>query len=173
MITLTCAELDRVVGPSRLPTWHDEANLPYIRALIKEMHRWAPIGSICIHHAIDRTDVYKGQLIPKGTIVFPNLPALNRSPERYENPEEFAPERFLGDNQDASSSAVDPDYRKRDHFHYGFGRRLCQWIFVAEAGLFIVISRVLWGFEIEKVPGAPQLEMGSKIGKSSNSLHFS
>ncbi|KAJ2989358.1 hypothetical protein NUW58_g3507 [Xylaria curta] len=37
-------ELDRVVGPSRLPTWRDEVNLPYIRALIKEVHRWAQPG---------------------------------------------------------------------------------------------------------------------------------
>ena len=39
-------ELDRVVGPDRLPTWEDESSLPYIRSLIKEVHRWGPIGSL-------------------------------------------------------------------------------------------------------------------------------
>lgn len=39
-------ELDSVVGRERLPTWDDERNLPYLRALIKEVHRWAPIGCI-------------------------------------------------------------------------------------------------------------------------------
>jgi cytochrome P450 len=41
-------ELDRVIGRSRLPTWEDEANLPYIRAFVKEQHRWrtvAPLGN--------------------------------------------------------------------------------------------------------------------------------
>ena len=30
-------ELDRVVGSSRLPTFEDEKNLPYIRAIVKEV----------------------------------------------------------------------------------------------------------------------------------------
>jgi cytochrome P450 len=30
-------ELDRVVGASRLPTFKDEKNLPYIRAIVKEV----------------------------------------------------------------------------------------------------------------------------------------
>jgi hypothetical protein len=41
-------ELDRVVGRSRLPTWDDEPKLPYIRAFVKEQHRWrtvAPLGN--------------------------------------------------------------------------------------------------------------------------------
>ena len=37
-------ELDRVVGQDRLPTWADEKNLPYIRAIIKEQHRWRTIA---------------------------------------------------------------------------------------------------------------------------------
>jgi cytochrome P450 len=30
-------ELDRVVGSSRFPTYGDEKNLPYIRAIVKEV----------------------------------------------------------------------------------------------------------------------------------------
>ena len=37
-------ELDRVIGQDRLPTWADEPNLPYIRAIIKEQHRWKTIA---------------------------------------------------------------------------------------------------------------------------------
>ena len=102
------AELDRVVGASRLPEWNDEMALPYVRAVIKEVHRWAPIGNLGVPHATSKADVYDGGLIPRGTIVFPNLTSLSRSPEVYENPDAFAPERFLGDYQDASSSALDP-----------------------------------------------------------------
>jgi cytochrome P450 len=138
-------------------------SLPYVRAVIKEVHRWAPIGSLGVPHATISDDKYHGRLIPKGTVVFPNLTALSRSQERYKNPDVFDPDRFLGDDADASSSAVDGDYRKRDHFHYGFGRRLCQGIFVAEASLFIVVSRVLWGFYITPDPTAPPLEMNEKM----------
>lgn len=40
-------EIDRVVGPSRLPDFNDEPSLPYISALVKEALRWnmvAPLG---------------------------------------------------------------------------------------------------------------------------------
>jgi cytochrome P450 len=157
-------ELDRVVGTERLPTWEDETSVPYIRALIKEVHRWAPIGSLGIPHATTKDDIYDNQKIPAGTIVFPNLTALSRDEHRYQNPNLFDPDRFLGDDLDASASALHPDYEKRDHFHYGFGRRLCQGIFVAEASLFIVISRVLWAFDISPVEGAPPLDMDDKMG---------
>jgi hypothetical protein len=41
-------ELDRVIGQDRYPTWADEPDLPYIRAMIKEQQRWrtiAPVGT--------------------------------------------------------------------------------------------------------------------------------
>lgn len=155
-----------VVGSSRLPGWEDESSLPYVRALIKEVHRWAPIGSLGIPHATTKADVYEGRTVPKGTIIFPNLTALSRDSDRYEKADEFLPERFLGDDLDASASALHPDHNKRDHFHYGFGRRLCQGIFVAEASLFIVVSRTLWGFDIKPREGEPRLDMDSKISKA-------
>ena len=35
------AELDSVVGRSRMPTFDDESSLPYLQALIKEIMRYA------------------------------------------------------------------------------------------------------------------------------------
>ncbi len=158
-------ELDRVVGSSRLPTWEDEINLPYLRATIKEMHRWAPIASLGFPHATSEEDWYLGHYVPQGTIVIPNIPALSRDPQVYEDPESFCPERFLGNDLNAAASAKNPDFRKRDHFHYGFGRRFCQGIFVAEASLYIAVARVIWTFAISIQPGAPPLDMGDKFGK--------
>jgi cytochrome P450 len=40
-------EIDRVVGTDRLPTFDDEAKLPYVSALSRETFRWqqvAPFG---------------------------------------------------------------------------------------------------------------------------------
>ena len=37
-------ELDRVVGADRPPTFLDEPNLPYVRAIVKEVLRWRPIN---------------------------------------------------------------------------------------------------------------------------------
>ena len=37
------AEIDRVIGNDRLPTLADMPNLPYTRALVKEVFRWNPV----------------------------------------------------------------------------------------------------------------------------------
>ena len=48
------AEIDAVVGPNRLPDFHDRPSLPYINAVVKESSRWnlvLPFGTaICYHH---------------------------------------------------------------------------------------------------------------------------
>jgi cytochrome P450 len=49
------AEIDAVIGPNRLPDFHDRPSLPYIDAILKELKRWnlvAPLGRlfVIIHH---------------------------------------------------------------------------------------------------------------------------
>jgi len=43
-------ELDRVIGKSRLPTFGDEKDLPYIRAIVKEVLRWRPTVNSGVAH---------------------------------------------------------------------------------------------------------------------------
>jgi hypothetical protein len=37
------AEIDQIVGNSRLPDFSDEAALPYVQAVLKEALRWHPV----------------------------------------------------------------------------------------------------------------------------------
>ena len=37
------AEIDALTGGSRLPTFGDRENLPFIEAILKELHRWNPV----------------------------------------------------------------------------------------------------------------------------------
>ncbi|KAI4256950.1 MAG: hypothetical protein L6R42_005934, partial [Xanthoria sp. 1 TBL-2021] len=156
-------ELDQVVGPNRLPTWEDKSLLPYTTSLIKELHRCCGIGGLGVPHATTKDDFYRGRLIPKGAAVIPNLTALHQDEELYPNPDVFEPERFKGHDLDSASSAIQPDYIHRDHFNYGFGRRLCPGIHLAEQSLYIVISRILWAFDIRKKAGC-SLDMSAKSG---------
>ena len=40
-------ELDRVIGSSRLPSWDDRSDLPYIRGIVEETLRCATTPLIC------------------------------------------------------------------------------------------------------------------------------
>lgn len=66
-------ELDAVVGPHRLPDFNDRDALPYVCAVIKECMRWHAIAPLGIPHRLVQDDEYRGYLIPKGTLVIPNI----------------------------------------------------------------------------------------------------
>lgn len=65
-------ELDRVVGPDRLPTFDDEKDLPYVRAIVKENMRMYPPNKLGMHHATSQDDWYNGHFIPAGSLVILN-----------------------------------------------------------------------------------------------------
>ncbi|KIX99130.1 uncharacterized protein Z520_04706 [Fonsecaea multimorphosa CBS 102226] len=147
------AEVDRVVGEDRLPTWEDEANLPYLRAMIKELLRTRPPNKFGMQHYTTEDDWYKGYFIPKETVVVLNWWAINYDPSHWDRPDEFMPERFLGYDLPAASYINIADPNQRDHFSYGAGRRVCPGVHVAEKSLFLNIARVLWAFNISKKTG--------------------
>jgi cytochrome P450 len=67
------AELDAVVGPARLPTLADRAQLPYLGALLTELLRWAPVAPQALPHAANADGTFRGHFIPKGAIVIANV----------------------------------------------------------------------------------------------------
>jgi cytochrome P450 len=145
-------EIDRVVGPNRLPTMDDEMDLQYIRGIVKETLRWFPTTILgAVPHAVTRDDEYMGYLIPKGAGVLNNVYTIHMDPARHPNPRQFDPLRYKDDFLTAADSAANPDGTKRDHFTFGAGRRICQGMHVADRSLFLGVSRMLWGFNIRPV----------------------
>ncbi|KDQ64911.1 hypothetical protein JAAARDRAFT_188186 [Jaapia argillacea MUCL 33604] len=150
---LAQSELDRVVGPDRLPSFLDRENLPYVDAVLKEVLRWAVVTPRGGPHSSLEDDVHDGYYIPKGTIVIPNVwqvlqprnlrePALDILPTSgpFQNPMEFNPDRFLGKNPEKDPS----------QFVFGFGRRICPGIHLADSSMFISIAMMLAVFNISK-----------------------
>lgn len=141
-------ELMAVVGPDRAPTFKDMQSLPYIRACVKEMLRINPVLAPGIRHFTDADVVYKEHIIPKGTILLANTAFLHYDPERFEEPFEFMPERYLEHNLYSSEYAAMSDPYKRDHFTFSTGRRTCPGARLAENSLDIALANMLWAFEI-------------------------
>jgi cytochrome P450 len=143
-------ELDQVVGSSRSPTWDDEANvrtpfryravlrqpavtkilptvcfvqLPYCRALLKEVLRWRPVAVLGgTPHASTEDDIYDGYSIPKGSTILCNTWAIHRDPAYFPEPDLFRPERYL---EDPRESGAMPYPQKAGHSAFGWGRRIC------------------------------------------------
>ncbi|KAF7375542.1 putative monooxygenase [Mycena sanguinolenta] len=65
-------EIDRVIGPDRLPVIQDRASLPYVRALMAEVFRWHPAVPLGIAHALTQDDIYDGMHLSKGSVVITN-----------------------------------------------------------------------------------------------------
>ncbi|KAJ1310605.1 hypothetical protein OPQ81_009136 [Rhizoctonia solani] len=133
------AELDNLIGYSRLPLMEDRHQLPYVNRLIQELLRWCPVLPTGVPHATTDDDIYQGFRIPKGAIVFANIWAMSRNENVYRNPEKFDPDRFL-----------DPSVPSCPVF--GFGRRECPGNHFAESSIFIIIASLLavFNFRIPK-----------------------
>ncbi|KIW28517.1 uncharacterized protein PV07_08176 [Cladophialophora immunda] len=140
-------ELDTVVGRERLPDFSDRGNLPYITAVVSELHRWASATPLAFFHATSHSDTYRGSTIPKSTMVIPNTYAVHYSDEYFPNPSAFLPGRWLprDDPRHVLNGAKTPN-----HLAFGVGRRECPGRHVADSSLFIVISRILWAFDIDR-----------------------
>ncbi|KAH6634374.1 putative O-methylsterigmatocystin oxidoreductase [Chaetomium sp. MPI-SDFR-AT-0129] len=158
-------ELMRVVGPERLPTLADMPSLPYIRACVKEMLRMNPILAPGIRHYADEDVVYKGHVIPKGTVLLANTAFLHYDPNRFEKPFEFMPERYLEHRLYSSEYAAMSDPYKRDHFTFSTGRRVCPGARLAENGLDIALACMLWAFEV-RPPLVNGAEVAMELGEN-------
>ncbi|KAH9058135.1 cytochrome P450 [Lactarius vividus] len=142
------AELDSVVGRTRIPTFSDFQRLPYIRAMVKEMLRWRPMDPLGLPHRSTEDDWYNGMFIPKGTTMIVNVWHLNRDPTIYgADAAHFNPARFLDVNGEVAPGPVDT--KEEGHVSYGFGRRVCPGKHFANNLLFIDIAMVLWACNIE------------------------
>lgn len=142
------AEFMRLIGPSRLPTFADMPNLPYVRACVKEMLRMNPILAPGIRHFAEEDVKYKGHVIPKGTVLLANTAFLHYDPRRFEDPLDFMPERYHDHPLYSSDYAAMSDPSKRDHFTFSTGRRTCPGARLAENSLDIALAGILWAFEI-------------------------
>ncbi|GAA96807.1 uncharacterized protein L969DRAFT_97149 [Mixia osmundae IAM 14324] len=150
-------ELDSVVGRDRMPTFADEAKLPYTRAAILEVQRWRTLVPISLARRVLEDDVYQGYTIPKNAIVWPNLLAMSQDESVYPDAKNFKPERFLTSAGDFT--------RKDELATFGWGKRLCPAVHVARNVVFINVVSLMWAFDLvpdstpDGIPILPSADM--------------
>jgi cytochrome P450 len=156
------AEIDAVVGPDRLPSFADRDSLPYTEALVKEVHRWNVVAPTAVPHHVTEDDIHDGYHIPKGSLVIPNIWFMLNDPRTYANPSQFNPERFLDNN------GKDPEIEPRT-ICFGFGRRICPGLLLADASVWISAAMSLAVFDISKVV-EKGVEITPKVDHTSGSV---
>lgn len=134
-------EIDIVVGRSRLPTFGDRKDLPYVEAIVKEMLRWLPVAPLGIPHAADEDGMFDGYRIPKGAVLLPNVWWFTHDPAVYHEPMEFKPERYLEPYNEPPP----------DDVVWGFGRRICAGRVFADASIYLTCAQSLAVFDVSKV----------------------
>ncbi|KAJ7069399.1 cytochrome P450 [Mycena amicta] len=128
------SELDSVLG-GRLPTLEDRKNLPYMECVFQESMRWNPAVPLGVPHRCTEDDTYRGMHIPKGAVVISNIRGISQDAQIYHNPTAFEPERYL----------PPPLGRGEPYFEdvFGYGRRICVGMHLADAGVWIAAATVL------------------------------
>ncbi|CAL5058319.1 unnamed protein product [Urochloa decumbens] len=109
-----------------------------------------------------------GYTIPKGSKVVVNAWWLANNPELWEKPEEFRPERFMGEEK-----AVDATVGGKVDFRFmpfGVGRRSCPGIILALPILALIVGKLVRSFEMVPPPGVDKLDVTEKGGQFS--LHI-
>ncbi|OXV06661.1 hypothetical protein Egran_05572, partial [Elaphomyces granulatus] len=144
------AQLDEVCGEDRSPNWADYQQLPYISMIIKETMRWRPVTPLAFPHALSKDDWVDGKFLPQGTTVFLNVWGLHHDEDVFPNSDLFDPSRYEGRQKLAAEYAAAPDYKQRDHYIYGAGRRICPGIHLAERSMFLGAAKLLWAFRFEQ-----------------------
>ncbi|CAE7084365.1 unnamed protein product [Rhizoctonia solani] len=145
-------EIDGLYDEDTLPKWEDEQKLPLSSRKLYDGALPSQSAFLIDLNKARSYDQYERHFIPKDTTVVCNIWAIHSNPERYEDPELFKPDRFLGHTLSMVESKTQADPYKRDHFAFGAGRRSCPGVQLAEQDIFIAISRLLWAFELS----APQ-----------------
>jgi len=135
-------EIDRVVGPERLPNFGDRPYLPYVEAVYIEAFRWRPVVPTSLPHMTTTSDVYEGMYIPKGAVVVPNVWVMGRDPTQFDNPIAFMPERYLTPDGAVAEGAT--------HHVFGFGRRICPGKHLADQNIWVAIVTMLATLRVAK-----------------------
>ncbi|KAG0749491.1 hypothetical protein G6F57_004901 [Rhizopus arrhizus] len=142
---------------NRLPLFEDRHQLPYLVAFIKESLRYRSSAHIGLPHKVTEDIVYGDYVIPKDTILFNNGHSSNHDPDFFTDPHLFQPERYLNDTRSIYASS-NSSIQQRELFSFGWGRRICPGIYLAENELFNLLVRLLSQCTVE-----PILVNGKKV----------
>jgi cytochrome P450 len=177
-------EIDRVCG-DEMPKLSNMPDMPVLRAFIREtmrvsrepihspytdqkantMIQWRPPVPTGIPHESVKDDFYEGYFIPAGSVIHPLEWSISRDPEVFPEPDEFNPMRWLETKYPTYQEPLTKYPTITQYSQFGYGRRICAGMGVAEADLFVGIGSLAWMFSLSASDTEP--EKAAEVTKES------
>ncbi|XP_054975002.1 cytochrome P450 2E1-like [Sorex araneus] len=144
-------EIDRVIGPNRAPAVKDRLEMPYMDAVVHEIQRFIDLVPSNLPHEATRDTVFRGYVIPKGTMLIPTLDSLLYDKQEFPDPEMFKPEHFLNE---------DGKFKYSDYFKaFSAGKRVCVGEGLARMELFLFLSAILQHFNLKSLVDPKDIDL--------------
>ncbi|XP_022823708.1 cytochrome P450 6B5-like [Spodoptera litura] len=119
--------------------------LPYVEACVNEALRLYPVLGVITREVIEDYTFSTGLKLEKGLRVHLPVYHMQHNPKYFPEPEQFRPERFLGD---AKQNIIPYTY-----FPFGEGPRLCIGMRFAKMQITAGIITLLKKYRVELAPG--------------------
>nr|BAJ08322.1 flavonoid 3'-hydroxylase [Calystegia soldanella] len=144
------SELESVVGPNRVVTEPDLAQLPFTQAIVKETFRLHPSTPLSLPRMASENCEINGYFIPKGATLLVNVWAIARDPNVWTDPLEFNPARFLPGGEKPSVDIKGNDF---EVIPFGAGRRICSGMSLGLRMVHLLIATLIHSFDWDLVSG--------------------
>ncbi|KAI1393123.1 cytochrome P450 [Hypoxylon trugodes] len=141
-------EVDEVCE-GRMPTLDDTPRLPILRACIKETMRWRPNVPTGVAHEMEADDEFQGYFLPKGTRILPLDWAFLRNPDKYPDPENFRPERWLKPEWPTYQEPLSTYPTIKGMTSFGWGQRQCLGQTLTQDELVVACGALSWCFNLK------------------------
>ncbi|KAI7874807.1 cytochrome P450 [Lichtheimia hyalospora FSU 10163] len=144
------AEIDRFRenNGGRMPTFADRNEFPYMISVQKECMRYRATTPFGVPHVTTKDVTWNGYYIPQGSTLLSNMYTMHRSDSVYDDANEFIPERFL-DNTNTMLAASNGRLQNRDHYNFGWGRRICPGTHLAEVEMFDMFVFIFGDYDVK------------------------
>uniref|UniRef100_G3N612 Cytochrome P450, family 27, subfamily B, polypeptide 1 n=1 Tax=Gasterosteus aculeatus aculeatus TaxID=481459 RepID=G3N612_GASAC len=136
-------EVLSVLEGRRVAEAKDVAQMPLLKATVKEVLRLYPVIPANARVITERDIQVGGYLIPKNTLITLCHFATSRDPAVFPKPDEFHPHRWLNKDQTHHPYASVP---------FGVGKRSCIGRRIAELELYLALTRILIEFNVKPNP---------------------
>ncbi|XP_048220431.1 cytochrome P450 2E1-like isoform X2 [Perognathus longimembris pacificus] len=158
-------EIDRVIGPSRIPAVKDRLEMPYMDAVVHEIQRFINLVPSSLPHETTQDTMFQGYRIPKGTVVIPALDSLLYDNQEFPDPDKFKPEHFLNENG---------KFKYSDYFKpFSAGKRVCVGEGLARMELFLLLSAILQHFNLKSLVDPKDIDLSPiAVGLGSIPPHY-